>query len=682
MADSFLPEPQPNAQQQMPPQAMNGSALPSMDEGDMTPEYGAPRGFNIPGLNMAPGSMKPREPQELQQLRKWAAAPNVAEDIDESELNKIGGRVAEGYEIDSRSRGDWEDRAYKALEIAKQKREEKSYPFPGAANVNYPLLTTASLQFAARAYPAIISGREIVRAKLTGGNMQGELSARGSRIGQHMSHQLLEEMEDWEGETDMMLHQMPVVGGAARKVFWRFEADRPKSTWISLINLVVNQKVKSLESAPRISHSFQLYPQEVEERKRAGTFLDVDLHPESAEGNDDQAPLDFIEQHCYYDLDGDDFAEPWIITIHEQSEKVVRITAGFDVNEIRHDGEKITRIPREDYFVIYPFIPDPEGGFYPIGFGFLLESITSIVDTTMNQMIDAGHLQNAGGGFIGSGLTFKKTELRFEPGVYHTVDALGQDIRTAIVNMEHPGPSMALFQLLTMMIDAAKQITSIQDILTGDMTQDNVAPTTILALIEQGHKVFTAIYKRIFKSLSKEFRIIYRLNRKYLSDKSYSEIIGQPSDVGSDYADDNMVVCPVADPTLVTEMQRIARAQMLTQLQMQPPYDKLLDPQKTLVRLLAAAGIDNYMEVIQQNQGPNPEDQMKMEMMQRQIDKLQSEIDFNTARASAKLSEAHTQGIKAHAMADAAQFKAAEARIKAEDASVADMHLSKSKGFT
>jgi chaperonin GroES len=608
-----------------------------------------------------------REPSTLHQLRHWAILPNVAADIDDDELSKIGGKVYDGYEVDERSRGDWLDRAQRAIEIAKQKKEDKLYPFPGASNITYPILTTASLQFAARAYPAICCGRSIVKAKRLGFDPLGMLAARSERVAMYMSHQLLEEQEDWEGDTDAMLHQMPITGGAARKVYWRFECDQPKSTWISLIDLIVNQKVKALESAPRISHRFQLYPQEVEERKRSGVFLDVDLYAEEVDGRDDSAALDFIEQHCYYDLDGDDFAEPWIVTIHEQSHKVVRIVAGFDVNEIQHSGEKITRIPREDYFVVYPFMPDPEGGFYPIGFGFLLESITSVIDTTMNQMIDAGHLQNAGGGFIGSGLTLKRTELRFEPGVYHTVDALGQDIRQAIVNVEHPGPSMALFQLLTMMVDAAKQITSIQDILTGDMTQDNIQPTTLLALIEQGHKVFTAIYKRIFKSLTKEFKIIYRLNRKHLSDFGYSALIGAPSSVAADYANDGMIVCPVADPTLVTEMQRIARAQMLTQLQLQPPYNQLLDPMKTLMRLLSAAGIENYMEVLAQPKEPTPEDQLKVELLKKQLEKAQSEIDFNTARASAKLSEAHTQGIKAHAMADAAQFKAAQDAISKED---------------
>jgi hypothetical protein len=99
----------------------------------------------------------------------------------------------------------------------------------------------------------------------------------------------------------------------------------------------------------------------------------------------------------------------------------------------------------------------------------------------------------------------------------------------------------------------------------------------------------------------------------------------------------------------------------------------LLDPQKTLIRLLSAAGIDNYMEVMAQPKPPSPDDQMKMALMQKQIEKLQSEIDFNSSRAAAKLSEAHTQGIKAYAQADAQQFKAAHEAIHKED--IAPHHM-------
>jgi chaperonin GroES len=621
------------------------------------------------GLIPLPDHRKPNFPPTLVELQRWAAMPNVAPEIDNDTLRSLGYKVMDGFRIDKGSREDWEEKAKRALEIAKQKREDKSYPFPGAANVHYPLLTTAALQFAARAYPAIISGRDVVKAKMTGADPQGVQAARSARVSTHMSYQCLEEMDDWETETDLMLHQMAIIGGGARKSFWRFENDKPNSVFISLINLIVNQKVKSLENAPRISHVFELYPQEIEERVRANIFVDADLYDDDT-SNDDAAPYKIIEQHCYYDLDGDGYPEPWIVTVHERSEQVLRITAGFDPREIKYRKDKILRIPREDYFVVYPFIPDPDGGFYPIGFGMLLESITAVIDSTMNQMLDAGHLQNAGGGFIGSGLSLKKSEYRFEPGVYYTLGEMGQDIRNAIVTMQHPGPSSALFQLLTMMVESAKQITSIQDILTGDVRSQQIQPTTLLALIEQGLKVFTAIYKRIFKALSKEYKILYRLNRKYLSDEEYSRIVGEPSKVAIDYAEDNIAVTPVADPNLITEMQRIARAQLLSQLQSQAPYDKLLDPSKTLNRLLQAAGIDNFLDVLQPPPPPpqaTPEGQMQMVMMQKQLEKLQSDIDLNNARGAAHLADTHIRGAKAAAEMDQQSMSFAQDQINSQN---------------
>lgn len=624
--------------------------------------YAPPRGL----IPVPAHRLSSRVPPTLIDLQRWANMPNVAADITSDVRNDIGTKVAEGYRIDKQSRDDWEEKAVRALEIAKQKREDKTYPFPGAANIHYPLLTTAALQFAARAYPAIINGRDVVRAKLTGADPKGEHAARSARISSFMSHQYLEDMEDWETETDLMLHQMAIIGGGARKVYWRFETDKPKSVFISLVNFVVNQKVKSLENAPRISHVYDLYPQEIEERIRKGIFLDIDVRDDDTTG-DDQAPAKFIEQHCYYDLDGDGYAEPWIVTIHEKSHQVARIAAGFDSKEIQYTNDKITRIPREDYFVVYPFIPDPDGGFYPLGFGMLLESISAVIDSTMNQMLDAGHLQIAGGGFIGSGLTLKKSEFRFQPGVYYTVGEMGNDIRNAIVTMEHPGPSMALFQLLTMMVESAKQITSIQDILTGDVKSETMQPTTLLALIEQGMKVFTAIYKRIFKALSKEYRIMYRLNNKHLSSKYYSNVVGQPAVAEQDFALDSMSVTPVADPNLITEMQKIARAQVLTQLQQTPPYNELLDPSKTLARLLSAAGIDNFVEVLAPPKQPSPADDLQMQMMIAQLEKLKSEKEYNEAKGAAHLAQTHVAGMKAVAGIEQKNLEIASKQIQAEN---------------
>jgi chaperonin GroES len=74
-----------------------------------------------------------------------------------------------------------------------------------------------------------------------------------------------------------------------------------------------------------------------------------------------------------------------------------------------------------------------------------------------------------------------------------------------------------------MLIEAAKEITSVQDVMTGE-GQANQPATTTLALIEQGHKVMTAIFKRIHRAFGQELRILRRLNRDYLDEEEYFQL--------------------------------------------------------------------------------------------------------------------------------------------------------------
>jgi chaperonin GroES len=206
------------------------------------------------------------------------------------------------------------------------------------------------------------------------------------------------------------LHHLPIVGCAFRKV-WRSETlGRNKSEMVPAIHLVVNNKCRSLDEAPVVTHEVPIYPQDIEERKRSGVFLDIELPAPQNDGEeaDDDAPHLFLEQHCFLDLDEDGYKEPYIVTVHKESCQVVRIVANYRMEAIKDNGKKIIRIPKDQYFVKYSFIPDPKGGFYDIGFGRLLESLGETIDTTINQMLDAGHLQNAGGGFIGTGIRLKE----------------------------------------------------------------------------------------------------------------------------------------------------------------------------------------------------------------------------------------------------------------------------------
>jgi chaperonin GroES len=126
------------------------------------------------------------------------------------------------------------------------------------------------------------------------------------------------------------------------------------------------------------------------------------------------------------------------------------------------------------------------------------------------MLIDAGHLQNAGGGFIAKGLSMNAGAVRFTLGEYKAVNVTGSDLRDSIVPFPAPGPSPVLLQLLGLMIEAGKEISAVKDVLTGDQQQHNVPATTTLALIEQGLKTFTAIYNRVHLALKAELAKLYQ----------------------------------------------------------------------------------------------------------------------------------------------------------------------------
>lgn len=617
--------------------------------------------------------------QQHQKLMRWMKAVNIGEDLPDETLNKMGERVVREYEIDVTSRADWKDKTEKAMELAMQVAKEKQFPWPKASNVIFPLMTTAAIQFAARAYPAIVQNRNVVKGVVIGnddgtpemgpngqpvtypaqdGSPQilwkippGAKQTRADNIGSHMSWQLLDEQTEWEPETDQLLHLLPIVGCAFRKTYFDPGKGRNCSFVVSPMNLVVNYHAKSLEIAPRLTEEIKYYPIEIEEMTRAGTWMEPRVPfglPENAEGDDD-APHEFLEQHRWWDLDEDGYPEPYIITVHKTSRQVVRVVARYDADGIQFSNltHKIVKIDPIHYYTKYDFLPNPDGGIYGIGFGQLLRPINESVNTVLNQLIDAGTLVNTGGGFIGKGLSMNAGAIRFQMGEYKVVNVAGGSVRENIVPMQWPGPSTVLFQLLGLLIESGKEVASIKDVLTGDMGGNaNTPATTTLAMIEQGLKVFTAIYKRIHRSLKSELNKLYRLNRIYGDEKSeykvgdtWKVITKQDYIIGSG-------VEPVSDPTMVSDMQRLGRAQFL----MQFANDPWCNGREIRKRMMDAANIDNIDKVLLNQAPPNPAISIKgMELEQKG-----KQIESEAAERRAREILAYAQAINQVAQADKA----------------------------
>lgn len=628
--------------------------------------------------------MQSPDASHVESLKRWAESVNIAieDDLDDNKLDEIGMLVSREYEIDHTSLADWRQKVEKAEKIANQIAEEKQYPWPKASNVLYPLITVAALQFAARAYPAVVNGRNVVKGSVigrddgqplmnpqtgqpvvdpnTGGPAwvvpPGAKQSRADRIGEHMSYQLLDEQEEWEPETDKLLHVLPIIGTAFRKVFFDPDKGRNSSIYVSALDLVVNYSARSLERAPRITEEIQFYPLEISEKERAGIFREIDYGTTANTDGDIDAPITFLEQHRWLDLDDDGVKEPYIVTICKENSKVARIVARYDLDGIHYNQTRgrIHKIEPIHYYELYQFLPNFElkGSIYGTGFGSLLLPLNESINTTLNMLIDAGHLANTQGGFIGKGLSMSAGTMKFQPGEYKMVNAQGGTIKDNIVQLQFPGPSTVLFQLLTLLIDAGREISAVKDVLTGENQSANTPATTTLAMIEQGLKVFTSIYKRIYRSLKGEYRKLYRLNSIYLEQETsyrvgddWKTITRQDYEAGSG-------VEPVSDPSQVSDMQKLGKAGFLMQFAGDPECNS----REIKTRIFKAAGIENIEKVFNQNPQPNPALLAKL-----------SELEAKHREVNASAELKHAQSILARAQA-INQFAQA-------DKAVGDLHI-------
>jgi chaperonin GroES len=659
------------------------------------PPQGGP---TMPEAPMGNAPMPSAEDEERYEVDKALQSLNLAEQIKKKDdrkgtslLGEIGERVVREYEIDEASRSDWLKRNEEWMKLATQVVEKKTFPWDGAANVKFPLLSIASIQFSARAYGSLIPSLDIVKAKVIGPDMDGSLTDVANTLSTHMSYQILYEMDGWEEDLDILCFVLPIVGVMFKKTYYSETRQSNVSELVHAKDLVVNYYTKSLKKSPRYTHIQYYTPNEIKERQNFGLFLeyDTDFGPgegsdtsysrnsttgvEGASADDEDTPRKVLEQYRFLDLDDDGYREPYIVTVDYQTRRVLRVTPNFTVDGVDRDEDgKIRCITPTQWFTKFSFIPNPDGGFYDLGFGLLLGGLNESINTLTNQLLDAGTLNNLNAGFIAKGLRVGGADLKFKPGEWKPVNAVGDDLRKGIVPLPANPPSDVLFNLLGTLAQSGKELASVAEIFTGKMPGQNTPASTTMATIEQGLKVFTSIYKRIYRSLQQEYQKLFELNRLYMPTETtrfVAEVNGGAKEYKisrHDYQGMKVKIVPAADPNMVSETQKLMKIQGLQEL----AQFGNINVQEMTKQALTLQGQENIKALMTM---PPPQPPLEIQLLQmeladkdkdRQLEhfKLMSEHQKRESEIVLNMAKAKQLGDEEGAMMLEAQLKREEAQ--------------------
>lgn len=618
-------------------------------------------------------------------IKKAFASDNIAELLDQDDLDELGSAVEDGYKADLQSRTEWENRQDGYMELALQVTQQKSTPWDNAANVKYPLLTTATMAFGARAYPGLIPGPNVVKGRVTGFDTDGKKAKSAERVGKHMSYQLIEDMDGWEEDMDRLTICIPIVGCMFKKTYFSPSRGKNVSEMVFPKNLVVNYWATNLETAPRVTHEIHLSDNEIHERIASGIFIDQDYtkvkvreervqddaHGLTAPPEDESTPNLFLEQHLWWDLDNDGYKEPYIVTTCDG--KVARIMAGYDLDSVIVNENEVVKINRINYFTKYGFVPSPDGSFYDVGFGLLLGPINNTINTLINQLLDAGTMATRAGGFLGRGAKLKGGKHAFKPFEWQQIQSSGDDLRKNIVPLPVREPSTVLFSLLGMMIESGKELSSTVPMMMGQNPGQNQPAATSMAVIEQGSKVYSAIFKRLHRALHEELKKLKRLNKENLPKESYFAILdvkegedGQSQIFQQDYNDDVTDIQPYSDPNVVSQTQIMLKAQQVNEMMAQGLIPNQQEGARIVLESLDLPNIDKLLEIPPPQ--PNPEFELEKLKVETEAQHKMGDLEIKAQLADAQVIVMETQAMlnlaKSQAENDGIQIKAYEAEVK------------------
>tara|TARA_R100000900_G_scaffold144362_1_gene128312 strand:- start:163 stop:2628 length:2466 start_codon:yes stop_codon:yes gene_type:complete len=546
---------------------------------------------------------------------------NLAEFMDEGELDEIVTELIEAYEGDKETRADWSSTYSEGLGLLGLKNEDRTEPFPGSSGVTHPLLAESVTQFQAQSYKELFPAGGPVKTQIMGAT-NPTVEAQSSRVKEFMNYQISHVMEEYEPELDQMLFHLPLSGSAFRKIYFDDKLARPVSKFVSSEDLVVPYDATDLMTCLRITHVIKMPANDVRKYQVSGFYRDIDLddpsEPDSNKVKDKMDEIDgkkkvytkddiytILEMHVDLDLPGYEDANeagetsgislPYIVTIDESSSTILAIRKNWNETDVLKT--------KKQYFVHYKFLPGL--GFYGFGLIHMLGGLSKSATSILRQLIDAGTLANLPSGFKARGLRIRDDDQPLVPGEFRDVDAPSGEIRNSLVPLPYKEPSGTLYQLLGFVIESGKSFAAVADMKLGEGNEVNPVGTT-MALLERGMKVMSAIHKRMHAAQGKEFKLMAQLFAETLPPSYPYQVVGGDQMIKAQDFDARIDVIPVSDPNIFSVTQRVTLAQQQLQLaQSNPQMHNLSEAYR---RMYEAMGVQNIEALMPPPPQPQPKD--------------------------------------------------------------------------
>lgn len=543
---------------------------------------------------------------------------NLAEALDDSELQGLAQDLVGLIDADVDSRKDWADTFVKGLDVLGFKYEERTDPWEGACGVYSTVLAEAAIRFQAETMSETFPAAGPVRVKVLGEETPEKAEA-ADRVKADMNYELTERMVEYRPEHERLLYSLGLAGSAFKKVYYDPSLGRQVAIYIPAEDVIVPYGASHIETAERVTHVMRKTKNELKKLQAMGFYREVDLgdpqpfHTDIEKRKAEEGGYSITDDDRYaiyevhadliiegIDEDEDEIAKPYVVTIERGTGNVLAIR--------RNWSEEDPLMLKRQHFVHYVYVPG--FGFYGLGLIHIIGGYARAGTSLIRQLVDAGTLSNLPGGLKSRGLRIKGDDSPIEPGEWKDVDVPSGSIRDNIMPLPYKEPSQTLLALLNQITTEGRRLGAISDMNISDMSANAPVGTT-LALLERTLKPMAAVQARVHYAMKQEFKMLKTIMSEYApTEYDYIPVRGEVSARVADYM---MVdVIPVSDPNSSTMAQRVVQYQAVLQMSQQAP--QIYDLPQLHRQMIEVLGVKNADKLIPTEDDLRPTDPVSENM--------------------------------------------------------------------
>lgn len=519
---------------------------------------------------------------------------NLANLIDESELNKMGEEILRGVEEDIQSRADWESTFNRGLDLLGFKLEEAASEVTAGGNISkvyHPLLAEAVIRYAANAGAELLPSAGPVKVRDDTPEVDPIRVEMAEAFEKDFNHYLTVTRKEYYPDTERMLFAQGFCGNGFKKIYRCPIRKAPVSDYVAARDLIISNDALASSVLPcnatRVTHRTTMRHSVMKRMQLSGYYRDIPLgQPNSQPTTTEQKigqiegvsrqinfpadhPYTIYETYVEYDIPGFEHKDgdtptglplPYRVTIDKDSRKVLEIRRNWKEGDEDYMARK--------RFVKYGYVPG--FGFYDYGLVHLLGQTTRALTAIERQLIDAGQFSNFPGVLISDvGGRQETTQLRIPPGGCTVIKTGGLPITQVVMPLPYKEPSGVLVNIAKAIEDNGRRLGGTAEINVGEGRADVPVGTTI-ALIEQATKLEGAVHKRNHQSQQQEFLLLKELFEE--EPEALSRFNKNPArqwQTAQEIMDQQLV--PASDPNVPSHIHRVMKATALAQFAEKAP---------------------------------------------------------------------------------------------------------------